>query len=128
MIYWLIILMFISHVGATAPAWSALRRGQLPPPVIAGTISFLFYYDFGIAVELLGFDYQVPYFQSILDTTWETQLFVLLILIAAPWVLRVGSALTGPSSNELPSRPWLSGKRSTVFYAIAIAVTALPAW
>ena len=128
MIYWLIILMFISHVGATAPAWSALRRGQLPPPVIAGTISFLFYYDFGIAVELLGFDYQVPFFQSILDTTRETQLFVLLILIAAPWVLRVGSALTGPSSNELPSRPWLSGKRSTVFYAIAIAVTALPAW
>lgn len=128
MIYWLLIIMVASHIAAASPAWSALRRGTLPPPVIAATISFLLYYDFGIAVELLGFEYDIPYFQSILNAPYETQWFVMSILIVAPWILRFGARLSGPPTDVLPQRPWLSRERASLFYCLAAAATALPAW
>ena len=93
MIYWLLLLMLISHLAAASPAWAALRRGTLPAPTIAAMISFLLYYDFGIAFELLGFRYDVRYFRSILEVSDQTQRIVMFLLIAAPWVLLAGARL-----------------------------------
>ena len=124
--------MATSHLIAAAPAWSALRRGILPAPAIAGTISFVLYYDFGIAVELLGFDYEVPYFRSILDAPRETQWFVISMLSVAPWILLAGTKLAGPAKStrfsDALERPWLEARRRLSFYVLACITTAMPAW
>ncbi len=131
-------LMVTSHLLAAAPAWSALRRGILPAPAIAAAISFIFYYDFGLAAELLGFDYEVPYFRSILDARRDTQWFVISMLIVSPWILRAGAKLAGPANrpdsaaegrfSDATKRPWLGERRRLSFYVIACITTAMPAW
>jgi hypothetical protein len=134
MIYWLLLVMLISHLAAASPAWAALRRGTLPPPAIAAMISFLLYYDFGIAFELLGFRYDVRFFRSILEVSDQTQRMVMFLLIVAPWVLLAGARLMGPradattASSDAPRRARLHEPRRGAFYLLAFATTVVPAW
>lgn len=132
MIHLLLLIMAVSHVCVAMPAWLALRRGTLPLPFSAAACSFLLYYDFGIAFELLGFRYNVPFFPSIFDVSSATTVLVIPLLAIAPWVLIAGARLAGPHRNVRSLEPALqrvrlrpSGRR--LFYTLAIVVTLLPA-
>jgi len=132
MVTLLLILMVVSHLAAAFPAWSALRRGTLPLPPIAAAVSFLLYYDFGLAFEWLGFPYDVRFFRSLMEAYRQTQLEAIGLLIVAPWVLLCGARLTqfrlATRAVDAVGRARLVSGRRAAFYCIAVLIAAFPAW
>lgn len=124
---WLLVLLG-SHLLCALPLWSRLRRGDTPAVVDFACLSFLLYYDLGIALEVFGVEYGSYFFVSWLHRPdpWGTAPFA--ILLFAPWALRLGALAANSPARDRERRASqvseIRPDRARLFYGIALAVCA----
>ncbi len=111
----------ISHSLATIPFWTKLLRGKLPATVDFACISVALFYDVGLVMEALHFEYQNAYILSFFSAYDDIIFLGTVFLILTPWLFRFGSYLAH-SKDELQPLEQVSSlepSRRTVFYVFA---------
>ena len=124
-------LVLLSNLLAARNFWGAIGRGALPRASDFAAMSVLLYYDLGIALEFLGFEYAPRFFPSLLDLHLYDYYLVLAIVGATPWILHLGAFLIDPRPRLVPHEPRsrLRPPLRPLFYGFAILSTgALAYW
>src|SRR5689334_1327894 len=114
----LVLVVLVSHCLASVPFWRSItRRGGYPRDRVPTTadfaaISFILYYDVGLALELAGYPYVSNHFASLLQADDGTFLLAVFFLAIAPWLFHAGAWLTGRSVPPQPQLPVTGMSRS----------------
>jgi hypothetical protein len=118
-----LIALTASHGLASVSFFRTMRAGRLPSSIDFTTLSFFLYFDFGVAMEAAGLPYDSPYFPNFFQTSETTQLIALTVLIAAPWLLRLGALLIRLVTPDSDVQTEVSFKRPKAFLLFATAVS-----
>jgi hypothetical protein len=124
MLPWLSIYVLApSHLLYLVPFIRAMRQSRLPQPVDFIGLSAVAYFDFGLLCEAFGYRYRSQFFEPFFEAQpWEVIVGVLLVA-AAPWLIRAGSRiLRAPDTVPLVKRQLSAGPRKLVFYVIVVVV------
>lgn len=127
----ILLTLLISHIAAARPFYSKLCQNIIPTTVDFATISIILYFDFGIAVEALGFpDVENNYFTPLFQAEEYITIKAYLILLIAPWLFRLGGMITNKGnhgeSQEFVAR--LSKPLSVFFYFFTTLIAILLAF
>ena len=126
-------VILVSHCLACLPFLWKWRTGRIPGAVDFACLSFLVYYDFGLALEAVGVPYDNPFFGSFFEADTGVLAGAMLLLVLAPWVLRLGARVVSPGGGECshPRRvvTRIRPCRRLAFYTVAGLLSALlAAW
>jgi riboflavin transporter FmnP len=110
-------LVFLSHALAALPFFSATVRGRVPRIVDFACVSMLLYYDSGLALEIFARQ-DAPFgLTRLMDSSTETRTWALLLLMVAPWTLRLG-ALVANTPYRVTAEPSLRPDRRRTFFVL----------
>ncbi|MEA2714232.1 MAG: hypothetical protein QOK27_2193 [Gemmatimonadales bacterium] len=123
----IVVLIFSSHLMALARFWRRIRTRTLPSVADFACASLVLYYDIGLLLEVFGW-YENSHFSPLLEADAGTLAWALTLLVAAPWLFRLGERLfRGRRVHAVPedlSR--LRPSRRVLFYPlISLAVAPL---
>ena len=95
MSYMSLLLILISHFYAIIKFFKAYKSGLVPSTASFAAVGVVLYYDIGLIMEMFGFDYKNPYFESIFNKNYYGYQLVLMFvfIIIAPWCFYFGSHL-----------------------------------
>ena len=122
-----IALIFISHGLALVPFVGSMLHGKRPATSDFAVLSFILYYDIGIALELLGFQYWSDYFLPLFGADDSVFLLSVAFIATGPWLVHAGSWLANRNGRVLPQEPitGIAPQRRSLFYAL-LALVAVP--
>ncbi|HET9183684.1 MAG TPA: hypothetical protein VFP59_16240 [Candidatus Angelobacter sp.] len=118
----LLICVLCSHGAAAVPFVRSIRKRRLPSTVEFAVLSFFLYYDLGILSEALGLPYRSLYFLPLSKARDWVQLQAAIIIVVAPWLIRLGYSLTGGTPTSAGTRPLLARKLSKRFYFVSFLI------
>lgn len=118
----LLLCVLMSHGAAVAEFVRAIREHRLPSTLEFGFVSFVLYYDLGIALEAFGLPYLGDFFKPFSQYPEPVQLQVALIIIFAPWVMKFGYTLAGKDRKAVPVVSALRRDRAKQFYFLSFLV------
>jgi len=118
----------VSHLVAAAPFFVALFRHRMPRVVDFACVSILAYDDIGLALDAFaGLGSPSKVMMTVRQAPPWVQTFTLCLVLAAPWLLRLGASLKGPRPAVEPPR--LSGPRYAPFVFLVVVVAgAIGGW
>jgi|GEM_PF-2040925 len=97
----LLLLLACCHVPFVVHFIRTLREGYIPGSCSFAAMGIVLYYDLGIVFQLLGVPYQNPFFPALRDCTDEEVAVLILLVIAAPYLLWLGAGLLRRRNDEL---------------------------
>ncbi|MEL6495005.1 MAG: hypothetical protein AAFQ41_07755, partial [Cyanobacteria bacterium J06623_7] len=117
--------VLLSHLLAAYPFYYALRHQLMPKVVHFACVSVVIFYDVGLVAEL--FDYKIydRYFTPFFAADHAVQFKTLIVLLLAPWLFRLGSAMTTPKFDFEQDRfsSSMTPNKRRLFYFTAIAIS-----
>lgn len=121
LIWTAITILAISHGLYLVPFAKAVRQSHLPTPVHLVGISAVAYFDLGMVLEGCGFRYRSEFFPSFFAIPGSHIVVALVLMAAAPWLIRVGSCCVSDRA-DVPRRLALRrGPRTVIFYIVLLA-------
>jgi hypothetical protein len=121
----LLFVLFVSHGAFLVPFVQSIRRKRIPSTLEFSSLSFLLYYDVGIATEAFGIPFENDYFPGLLRASEPVQLEVALILAIAPWLIKLGYKLAGGYQPIARPASMLKPARSRLFYGTSFLAAAI---
>ena len=97
----LLAVLAASHALASLPFWRKVRAGAMPGTADFATLSVILYYDLGIACRGLFPGIRSDYFAPLDEAPDGVVTLAVLILAAAPWILRAAAALARGGARRL---------------------------
>jgi len=122
-----VIAIITSHTLAAYPFWAKIGKRMLPTTIDFAMVSIFLCYDIGLALESFGYSQGSPFFESLLLGKPSVLIQALIILVLAPWLLRIGSLLINKSSltQEHASLLKIQNARRPLFYLLAGSLSVL---
>lgn len=115
----ILVMILVSHACAARPFLSALKTGRSPRPADFAIISFILFYDVGMVLSWAGMTSGSPHFQALLEGSSAS--IGSLVLILAPWILRLGASLT--KSGPARDYRWPAISNHSLFVAASLTVS-----
>ncbi|MEO8725228.1 MAG: hypothetical protein ABI383_03815 [Acidobacteriaceae bacterium] len=88
----------------------------MPRSIDFVALSFFIYYDLGFALEAAGIKYESTFFPSFFDASESDQILAIFLLIVAPWILRMGYAVSTREIRRGTPRSRIGQYRELSFY------------
>lgn len=114
-----------SNLCAAYPFYRCLRDSQMPKVSHFACVSVFIFYDIGLFAELFNSTAFDQYFIPFFGANHEVQLKTLFVLLLAPWLFRLGSAVTGfmPQFEQERFYSTMSKNKQRLFYLTAITIS-----
>ena len=125
----LLALLGTSHGLAAVPFFRKVRAGLMPATVDFATLSIILYYDTGMVAKWLFPQIVSDYFTPLTEAHDGILTLAVLILFAAPWLFRAGSALAdqGDPHDSPGAMPSMSVLNLIMFYG-HLCLPSAPLW
>lgn len=121
----ILIIIWLSHIFAVRPFFSAISKGRMPNTSHFATLSVILYYDLGLAVEMLGYSDEGGYFTPFFSAKGEIFVQASILLLLIPWLFHIGSFIINKKQpfKQVNSVSTLRKSRQVFFYFFSIAVS-----
>lgn len=121
----IVLSILASHLLAAYPFYYCLRNNFMPKVSHFACVSVLIFYDVGLFAELFDYNILDPYFTAFFAADHAIQLKTLFVLLLAPWLFRIGSAVTSPRFQFEQERfnSSMGVNKRWLFYFVAISIS-----
>lgn len=89
----LFLLIVAGHAPLLLRAIGGLRKGYVPPAWQFGALGVMLFYDLGLMLQLWGLPYRSAYFPELAHAGEDERTLLVLVVLAAPYLLWCGSRL-----------------------------------
>ncbi|MCW5966049.1 MAG: hypothetical protein KIT83_18575 [Bryobacterales bacterium] len=89
----LFLLLAAGHAPLLFRAVSSLRHGYVPPAWQFGALGVMLFYDLGLMLQFWGLPYRSSYFPELAHAGEDERTMVVMVVLAAPYLLWLGSRL-----------------------------------
>ncbi|PAX60010.1 hypothetical protein [Brunnivagina elsteri] len=118
-------IILFSHVISILPFVSNARDGKIPNTSHFASISVMLYYDFGLALEVVGITDNSKFFTPFFNGDDSLMAASFIIVLLAPWLFHIGANFTNKKSGNKLVYNYLHLKNSTkpLFYIVVIFIS-----